>query len=170
MQYLAKTAGRGVKVLCNEDTLADTLSAGGGTMTLTTGTMFANTNVVTVQDEDVLITAGGGTASATVTRAQNDTLDSTHISGALVRAANGDTLLTHTFDGVEYFNAVRFGGEIEAVFGVYENDVLIYTVYTTPFKIEELIPFYRYQPAAGTVWKIEVWTTASESMFWAVFQ
>lgn len=173
MQTLEYTAPRGVKVLCNADKLSATLggAADNLTMALTTGTMFANNDIVTVQDEDVKITAGGGGTSATIERAQNGTTRSSHISEALVYAEHGDTLITKTFTaGTEYYNAIRFGGEIEAIFGIYKDGVRIYTVYTTPYKLEELIPFYRYQPEADTVWTIEVWTTAAEAMFWAVYQ
>lgn len=65
------------------------LTASGTTLTLAGG--FAQTNgfsVLQIEDELVLVTAGSGTASQTITRGYDSTLAVAHVAGTPVRIAN----------------------------------------------------------------------------------
>jgi hypothetical protein len=66
-------------------TLAATAMANATNLSLSTP-MFANGDVLRLQDEYVLVTAGGGTSSITVTPAQIGTSPAEHTAGTLVYA------------------------------------------------------------------------------------
>ena len=84
MQTVAQTASRGKVVSHNAANLAQVLSQGATTMYLETD-CFSDNDVVTVGEEDILITSHGTTC--TVTRGQNGTSDTDHETGANVRLA-----------------------------------------------------------------------------------
>jgi hypothetical protein len=167
MQIITQTASRGKVVSRNASILAQGLAQGAGTMYLDSD-CFSDNDVVTVGEEDILITSHGTTCS--VTRGQNGTSDTAHESGANVRLAVGAELLSHNFDGSTYLSAIRCGGEVEAAYGIEIGGTVKYIALSSPHQLELLFPMSRYQPANGTTIKVLVWSWKPEAVFWAEIQ
>jgi len=167
MQLITSTGPRGVVVAQNATTLSQQLDQGAVTMYLAADA-FADGDVVTVGGEDILIDSAGTVCS--VTRGRNGTQDVTHLPGANVRLASGAELAGHTFDGATYLNALRCGGEVEAMFGVEIDGTLRYVAATTPYQLEAFFPVARFQPADQCSIKIIVWSWALAAVFWAQMQ
>lgn len=167
MQTLAQTSSRGKVVARNAANLSQALSQGATTMYLDAD-CFSDNDVVTVGEEDILITSHGTTC--TVSRGQNGTSDNDHAAGANVRLASGTELLSHSFDGSTYLGALRCGGEAEAAFGIEIDGAVKYVALSSPHQLELFFPMARYQPAGSTTIKILVWSWQSEAVFWAEMQ
>ncbi len=167
MQTVAQTGARGKVVSHNAANLAQALSLGAATMYLDTD-CFSDNDVVTVGEEDILITSHGTTC--TVTRGQNGTSDTDHETGANVRLAAGTELLSHSFDGSTYLSAIRCGGESEAAFGIKIDGTIKYIALSSPHQLELMFPMARYQPGNGTTIKVLVWSWQNEAVFWAEMQ
>ncbi|HUU29389.1 MAG TPA: hypothetical protein VM123_16420 [archaeon] len=167
MQLAAQTGPRGKVVSQNSATLTQALAQGATTMHIAED-IFADNDLVTIGEEDILITSHG--TPSTVVRGQNNTQDTNHANGQNVRLSAGTTLLSHSFDGSTYLSAVRCGGEIEALFGLEIDSTIKYIAISTPYQLEVLFPMARYKPANNTVIKVLVWTWAAEAVFWAQYQ
>ncbi|RKY24692.1 MAG: hypothetical protein DRP79_07415 [Planctomycetota bacterium] len=167
MQLIAQTGPRGKVIQQNATRLAQALAQGSTTMYIEKD-VFSDNDVVTVGEEDILITAHGTTC--TVTRAQNGTTDSAHASGANVRLASGAELLSHTFDGSTYLSAIRAGGELEAALGIEIDGTIKYIAATSPYQLELFFPMNRYQPANNTTIRVLAWIWVDEAVLWAQMQ
>ena len=164
MQFLAQTGSRGKLVGQNSTALSQAMDS--STTEMHCEDIFADSDVVTIGEEDVTITSHGTTN--TVSRGSNGTSAAAHAAGTFVRKATGTELLTHTFDGSEALSALRCGGEAEAWFGIEVEGVVKYLAVTSPYQLEAFFPMARYQPANGTTIKVLVWlAAASEAGFWA---
>jgi hypothetical protein len=56
-----------------------------GTVTVASGTGIANNDYIQIDSEIMKVTAGGGTANLTITRAQDGTIAASHANGAAVQ-------------------------------------------------------------------------------------
>ena len=167
MQTIAQTASRGKVVSQDATNLSQALAQGATTMYLDVD-CFSDSDIVTVGEEDILITSHGTTC--TVTRGQNGTSDTDHADGANVRLAAATELLSHNFDGSTYLSAIRCGGETEAAFGIEIGGTIKYIALSSPHQLELLFPMARYQPGNGTTIKVLVWSWQPEAVFWAEMQ
>lgn len=77
------------------DVLGSSMTSGSTTATLTTGGQILTGDYIQIDSEIMLVTAGGGTTSLTVTRGQNGTSAASHSSGANV----SDLFLATTANG-----------------------------------------------------------------------
>jgi hypothetical protein len=68
-------------------------------ITVTSGTGFPTNDFIQIDSEIMQITAGGGTTSLTVTRAQNGTSAATHASGAVVSDIHDRIFMSTTANG-----------------------------------------------------------------------
>jgi hypothetical protein len=172
MNNTADTGKRLVRVEINACKLnmGTSLSADATQLVVSQENVFSEGDTVLIGDEDILL----GTPTDIehrltfngCTRAQNDTLATTHTDGQFVMAATGRTLLSHTFVAEDFINMVIVTGFAEALFRVTMTEADASVSYswlrTTPYVMTAMLPCRRRAPGAGATLLIEAWTEYSQ--------
>lgn len=166
--------GRGKVVQVNMTVLGALLAIGAGTMQVAED-IFEDNDVVTIGEEDILITAAGPTC--TITRAQNGTAAAAHPAGQEVQKSPGAVLASKTFNGSTYLSMLRASGNAAARFGYAIDGVLKYQEPTSYVELGKPLPCVQHKPANGVTYTIYAWVKASEvaevggeAVCWAIIQ
>lgn len=168
MKIIKSTGSRGILLRRNAATLADSLAQGATSMTLTE-VAFSDGDVVTIGEEDILITAAG-LACTGLARGEISTVDSDHAAGQNVILAGGSEILNHSFDGSTRLGAIRCGADCEASFAVEIDGAIEYTAFSTPYALEVFFPCVPWVPVNGSTLRILAWNWRDEATFHALIQ
>lgn len=163
MQVIAATPEDGVYVEQNADNLSGQINASQATITVGTAAPFAAADVVSIDQERILLGTDVGDGSYTLcTRGYQSTTKAIHVTSSNVFKEDGETVLTYTFDGSTLLSAIRCGAlERDAVFGLMVDGVLKYRRGMSAYgELDKDFEFRPWTPAAGTIVKVLCWTFA----------
>lgn len=171
MNIIESTVGQGIKVARNAGALALALATDTLAMQVLDGDgaaidLIGDNEYAWIEGELVQVTTPGTTATIERAKAGGGAAD-THDAGAFVRAQTGYELLTHTFTaGTEWLSQIKAVGERKAWFGLSIDGTIKFVEPSTNENPGVFWAWPQYQPAAGTIIKVIVWTTLTRQ-FWA---
>lgn len=153
MVYLANTEK--MKLAANATLLTTAIDAAGTTLVFD-NKVFSNGNSITIGGETITLgtTADGGT---TFTGCARGGSPETHAAGQEVFLAAGTELVTHTFDGLETFNAMAASADAEITIGIKEDTTIKERVRLSTYNLSWFRPFRQETPVDDKTWALVVW-------------
>ncbi len=164
MEYLVSTGQRGLTVAANACYLNGNISAVITTVVVTSATVFVAGDTVTIDQEDITLTTTADNLTFTgCTRQANSTTGAAHTTGANVRLAAGEELVTYTFDGSEDLIGIRCGADVVAMFAVEYDGTIVHLEQTTNTNLAIFFPMRSFTPINLKVLRVLAWIWASEA-------
>ena len=156
---------RGVTVNRNLSVLTAQLEIAADTWSLKDGTgeaIFGDGNTAIIGPEDILVGAGD-----VITRAQNGTPDSLHLSKAIVRLKGGTEIASFAFTGSQTITGIRANGNVPGMYQLKISSDYGPPLFSGGFGQEVFLPFSGIQPENGFTVKVLCWTQQASGVFWA---
>ena len=165
MEYLVSTGQRGLTVAANATTLNGAITDVATTVIVSHADVFVAGDTVTIDQEDITLTATADnlTFNACV-RGVNSTTGAAHVTGANVRLAAGEELVTHTFDGSEEMIGVRCGADVVAMFAVEYDGAIVHLEQTTNVNLAIFFPMRSLTPLNTKVLRVLAWLFRAEAV------